>query len=88
LLPSVLGVSADDLRPIDHIANVAAPIMIASGTRDDRTTIAEATAMFARAKDPKSFWAVAGARHVDLETYAPDDYRGHVLPFLVGNLQQ
>ena len=88
LLPPVLGVTADDLRPIDHIANVSAPLLIASGTRDDRTTIAETTAMFARAKEPKSFWAVAGARHVDLEAYAPDDYRGRILPFLVGNLQQ
>jgi uncharacterized protein len=88
LLPPILGVTAGDLRPIDHIAAFAAPVLVASGTRDDRTTIAEATAMFDQAKNPKTFWAVAGARHVDLEAYAPDGYRERVLPFLVANLQR
>ena len=88
LLPPMLGVTAGDLRPIDHIAAVAAPVLVASGTRDDRTTIAEASAMFDRAKHPKTFWAVAGARHVDLEAYAPEDYRQRVLPFLKANLQR
>jgi uncharacterized protein len=88
LLPPILGVTASDLRPIDHIAALAAPVLVASGTRDDRTTIAEASAMFDRTKHPKTFWAVAGARHVDLEVYAPDDYRGHVLPFLKATLQR
>jgi uncharacterized protein len=88
LLPPVLAVNANDLRPIDHVAEVGAPILIASGTSDDRTTIAETTAMFDRAKAPKLFWGVAGARHVDLEDFAPDEYRKRVLPFLVENLQQ
>jgi fermentation-respiration switch protein FrsA (DUF1100 family) len=88
LLPPILGVTAGDLRPIDHIAALAAPVLVASGTRDERTTIAEASAMFDRAKHPKTFWAVAGARHVDLEVYAPEDYRQHVLPFLKATLQR
>lgn len=88
LLPPVLGVSVGDLRPIDHIAEVTAPVLVASGTRDDRTTMAETTAMFGRANEPKLFWAVIGARHVDLEAYAPEEYRRRVLPFLRENLQQ
>jgi pimeloyl-ACP methyl ester carboxylesterase len=88
LLPPVLGVNANDLRPIDHVAEVGAPILIASGARDDRTNIAETTAMFDRAKDPKLFWEVAGARHVDLEAFAPAEYRNRVLPFLVERLQR
>jgi fermentation-respiration switch protein FrsA (DUF1100 family) len=88
LLPPVLGVNRNDLRPIDHVAEVGAPLLIVSGTSDDRTTIAETTAMFDRAKDPKLFWWVAGARHVDLEAFAPDEYRNRVLPFLVDNLQR
>jgi fermentation-respiration switch protein FrsA (DUF1100 family) len=88
LLPPVLGVRTNDLRPIDHVAEVGAPILIASGTRDDRTTISETAAIFDQAKDPKLFWAVAGARHVDLEAFAPDEYRNRVVPFLVGNLQR
>jgi alpha-beta hydrolase superfamily lysophospholipase len=88
LLPPVLGVNGNDLRPIDHVAEVGAPILIASGTSDDRTTIVETAAMFDRAKDPKLFWGVAGARHVDLEAFAPDEYRNRVLAFLVENLQR
>jgi uncharacterized protein len=55
---------------------------------DDRTTIAEADAMFARAPEPKWFWRVEGAHHVDLEAYAPDEYRGRVLSFFTERLRQ
>jgi uncharacterized protein len=88
LLPPILGVAASDLRPIDHIADVTAPVLVAAGTLDNRTTIAETTAMFERAPSPKLLWAVAGAGHVDLEVFAPDEYRTHVLAFLVEQLQR
>jgi hypothetical protein len=38
---------------------------VVCGTRDDRTTIVEAKAMFDRAAEPKQFWAVDGAGHFD-----------------------
>ena len=88
LVPPLLGIRAADLRPIERIAEVTAPVLIASGTRDDRTTMANTKALFSRARAPKQLWAVEGARHVDLEAYAPDDYRWRVLPFLVERLQQ
>ena len=88
LLPPVLDLSPADLRPIDHIAEATAPVLLASGTHDYRTTIAEATALFNRAPQPKLFWAVEGAGHVDLEAHAPDEYRRRVLPFLVERLQE
>ena len=47
----------------------------------------EARALYARAPDPKLFWAVEGARHVDLEAYAPEEYRERVVAFLVERLQ-
>jgi fermentation-respiration switch protein FrsA (DUF1100 family) len=87
LLTPILQVQAADLRPIDHISEVAAPVLIASGTRDTRTTIAEAQALFARAPQPKLFWAVEGAGHIDLESFAPAEYRRRVLPFLIEHLQ-
>jgi fermentation-respiration switch protein FrsA (DUF1100 family) len=87
VLPPFLGMKLGDLCPIDQIAAVTAPLLIAAGTHDDRTTMAETIAMFARAPEPKFLWAVEGAGHVDLEAYAPDDYRARVLPFLVERLQ-
>jgi len=88
LLPPIIGVRPAELRPIDRIAEVTAPILVAAGTLDDRTTIAEADAMFARALEPKWIWRVEGARHVDLEAYAPDDYRKRIVPFLAERLRQ
>jgi uncharacterized protein len=87
LMPPILGVAPAELRPIDHIADVAAPLLIVSGTRDSRTTARETIAVFDRAHEPKSLWLVDGAGHVDLERYAPDAYRAHVLAFLAGTLQ-
>ena len=71
------------MRPIDHIAAAGAPVLVASGTRDVSTTIAEARSLFARAAEPKQFWAVEGAAHVDLQRHDPDAYWRLVLPFLI-----
>jgi fermentation-respiration switch protein FrsA (DUF1100 family) len=88
LLPPFLGVGPSDLQPIEHIGRMSAPVLIATGTRDDRATIAESTALFEHVRGPKRFWAAEGAEHVDLELHAPDEYRRHVLSFLVERLQQ
>jgi fermentation-respiration switch protein FrsA (DUF1100 family) len=88
LLPPVLNIDPTKLRPIDHIAQARGPVLVASGTRDDHTTIAEASALFDRARESKIFWAVPDAGHVDLESFAPEAYRLHVLSFLVEALQR
>ena len=87
LLPPILGVRPDELRPIDHIGAATAPLLVASGTADDRTPISEARFLFERAREPKQFWAVQGAAHVDLERYDPDAYWSVVLPILTRYLQ-
>jgi dienelactone hydrolase len=88
VLPPILGIDPARLRPIDHIAEATAPVLIAAGTADTRTTIAESQAMFAQAHEPKLFWAVEGAGHVDLEAYAPDAYRRRVVGFLAEHLRR
>ncbi len=87
LLPPILGIEPDELRPIDHIGSATAPILVASGTTDDRTPVDEAQALFQHAPEPKQFWAVQGAAHVDLEQYDPVAYWRVVLPFLSQHLQ-
>ena len=87
LLPPVLGVRPDELRPIDRIGEATAPILVASGTADDRTPIEEARSLFARAPEPKQFWAVQGAAHVDLERHDPAAYWAVILPFLNRHLR-
>jgi alpha-beta hydrolase superfamily lysophospholipase len=80
--PLTIGVRPDQLRPIDHIGEVTVPLLIAAGMNDNRATVPEAWALFGRAREPKSLWLVQGAGHVDLEAYAPGEYRGRILPFL------
>jgi fermentation-respiration switch protein FrsA (DUF1100 family) len=77
-----IGVRPDQLRPIDRIGEVTVPLLIASGMNDRRTKVPEAWDLFGRAREPKSLWLVQGAGHVDLEAFAPEEYRGRVLPFL------
>jgi len=86
LMWPVIGVAPGALRPIDRIGGVGVPVLVVAGTEDDRTPLRESQALFARAAEPKSFWAVPGARHVDLAAYAPDAYREVVLGFLAGTL--
>jgi uncharacterized protein len=88
ILPPFLGMRPADLRPIDHVARVTAPVMIASGTSDTRTTMAETRAMFDRAPEPKVLWLVEGADHVDLEGFGPEEYRTRVVAFLAGWLRR
>lgn len=88
LLPPILGVEPDELRPIDRIGAATAPLLIASGTADGRTPIDEAQSLFEHAPEPKQFWAVQGAAHVDLERYDPSAYWRVVLPFLSQHLQR
>jgi uncharacterized protein len=77
-----IGVSPDSLRPIERIARLHAPVLVAAGTVDRYTTIAEAHALFDRAVGPKDFWAVDGAGHVDLHEFAPAEYERRVGTFL------
>ena len=82
-LPSLIGVAPDDLRPIDRIATAGVPVLIASGTADTYTPLSEAHSLFTRAAEPKQFWAVEGAGHVDFESYNAAQYWSVVLAFLV-----
>lgn len=76
-----LGLSASDLRPIDHIAQVHAPIFIVGGEEDHWTPPAETRAMFEAANEPKSLWLVPGAAHEDLYAVAAQEYEQRILGF-------
>lgn len=86
LVAPSIGVDEQELRPIDRIALVTAPLLMMSGTDDRYTPLSEARALFARARCPKMFWAVQGAGHQDLHAFAPAAYERRVAAFLVANL--
>jgi fermentation-respiration switch protein FrsA (DUF1100 family) len=77
-----LGVSASQLRPIDHIGDVHCPVFIMSGEKDRNTRPADTRMLFGRTRSPKELWFVPNAGHVDLHRAATVDYESRVLAFL------
>jgi alpha-beta hydrolase superfamily lysophospholipase len=81
-----LGISADDLKPIEHVGKITIPKLFIAGTADRDTTLPESKALFAAAAEPKQLWLVDGAAHVDLHAFAKAEYERRVLEFLHQNL--
>lgn len=82
-----IGVRPAALRPIDRIERVGAPLLVAAGTADRFTPIAESRALYARACGRKAFWPVPGAAHEDLYAFAPGEYERRVGGFLAHELR-
>jgi fermentation-respiration switch protein FrsA (DUF1100 family) len=80
------GVAEAELQPIDRIDEVRAPVLIVSGTKDRYTPLVEAESLYARAPEPKGFWAIDGATHGDLHEFAKDDYERRIGEFLTAHL--
>ena len=81
-----LGISPDDLRPIDAIRRIACPVFVMSGAEDKHTTLAETRRLFDCAPSPKELEIFPGVGHEDLFNSDPEKYRERVLPFLEKHL--
>jgi fermentation-respiration switch protein FrsA (DUF1100 family) len=57
-----LGVSASQLRPIDHIADVDCPVFIMSGEKDRNTRPDDTRMLFDRARSPQTILVPAERR--------------------------
>lgn len=82
-----LGVPAERLRPIEHVANVKEPKLFIVGAEDRHTTLSESERMFAVASEPKEMWVVDGAAHTDLHAASKTEYEQRVLDFFARHLQ-
>jgi fermentation-respiration switch protein FrsA (DUF1100 family) len=81
-----LGFGCDDLCPIKQVGNITAPKLFIAGTADRDTLVQESRDLFAAAAEPKQFWLVDGAAHVDMNIFAKDEYEKRILEFLTRNL--
>jgi alpha-beta hydrolase superfamily lysophospholipase len=81
-----LGVGLDDLKPIDHAGKITVPKFFIAGTADRDTTLPESQALFDAAAEPKQFWPVVGAAHVDMHAFVKTEYERRILDFLARNL--
>ncbi|MDG0852585.1 alpha/beta hydrolase [Roseateles puraquae] len=81
-VPWRLGFGADQLRPLDAIRAVRAPLFVAAGAEDRHTPWRETEALFAGAAGPKTLMPVAGAAHVDLHAFDAPAYEARLGPWL------
>jgi len=81
-LQSRLGVSASQLRPVDHISSVECPMLIMGGEKDRNTRPSDTRMLVERARSPQDVWFVPNAGHVDLHRAAREQYESRVLAFL------
>jgi pimeloyl-ACP methyl ester carboxylesterase len=86
-LEAVAGVAEDALRPIDVIGSLQAPVLVIAGSHDPYTPRDESRALFERAREPKEYWVVAGARHEDMHAFAGEVYERRVEEFLALHLR-
>lgn len=82
-----LGITAQELRPIDKVGNIRVPKLFIVGEEDQHTTLEESRQLFNAAAEPKEWWLVNGARHVDLHSVAKEEYEQRVLDFFGRNLR-
>jgi len=82
-----LGIGADNLRPIDHVGKLTMPKLFIAGADDQHTTLAESRKIFEMASEPKEFWIVPGAAHVDLHNAARVEYEQRVVNFFKRTLR-
>jgi alpha-beta hydrolase superfamily lysophospholipase len=81
-----LGFSANDLCPIQQVGKITTPKFFIAGTEDRLTTLKESKDLFNAAAEPKQFWRVNGAEHIDLDAFVKVEYEKRVLEFLAKNL--
>ena len=77
-----LGVTADELSPMDYVAAVDCPLLVLAGEMDEHTTLAESKELFDAAVEPKQLFVFQGAVHQDLHQYDSATYDEVVIAFL------
>jgi pimeloyl-ACP methyl ester carboxylesterase len=77
-----LGIARQELRPVEGVRRIGAPILVVGGGVDEHTTLENTRALFAAAPEPKDLWIVVGEGHVDFLQARPAAYQRRVVGFL------
>ncbi len=78
-----LGIPPDKLRPIDFVSELQVPVLTVHGAEDRHTPLSEAEQLYAAIPEPKEFYKVRGAAHVDLHKHAGDEYEQRIVSFFI-----
>jgi fermentation-respiration switch protein FrsA (DUF1100 family) len=86
-LPLRAGIGKEALRPIDRIAEIKIPKLFIAGAKDRHTKLDESRELFAAAGEPKEFWVVEEAAHVDVHQIVKEEYERRILDFFEKRLR-
>ena len=76
-----LGCGTKDLRPIDKVTRIGIAKLFIFGRTDRHTTYSESMRLFDAAAEPKDYWSVDNAGHVDIHRFSKEEYEKRVLDF-------
>lgn len=77
-----LGVGAKKVSPRDAISGLTCPLFVMTGDLDTHTLPEDARQIFEHAREPKRWWLVPGAAHVDLYGFAKEEYERRLSEFI------
>ena len=77
-----LGLNSSAVSPRDSVANLPCPVFVITGDRDTHTFPSDAREVFEHARNPKVWWLIPGAAHIDLYGFAKQDYERRLLEFI------
>jgi uncharacterized protein len=86
-LPLRAGIGKADLRPIDRVGAIKVPKLFIAGAKDRHTKLDESRQLFAAAGEPKEFWVVEEAAHVDVHQIVKEEYERRILDFFEKRLR-
>ncbi|HEU0178441.1 MAG TPA: alpha/beta hydrolase [Blastocatellia bacterium] len=86
-LPLRAGIEKAALRPVDRVGAIKAPKLFIAGAKDQHTKLDESRELFAAACEPKEFWVVEEAAHVDVHQMAREEYERRILDFFEKRLR-
>lgn len=65
----------------EKVRRVHVPVLVMHGDRDDMVPYEMGRAVYEAANQPKQFWTVEGAKHVDIVEAAGPEYRTRLMQF-------
>jgi pimeloyl-ACP methyl ester carboxylesterase len=86
-LPLRAGIGKSELRPIDRVGAIKVPKLFIAGAKDRHTRLDESRELFAAASEPKEFWVVEEAAHIDVHQIAKEEYERRILDFFEKRLR-
>ncbi len=77
-----LGTASSQVSPRAEVPKLPCPVFVIVGDQDLSTQPSDAREIFDAAREPKSWWLVSGAAHVDLYGFAQQTYERRLLEFI------